>query len=301
MQTKKRARPIKFGTAPTPSAAAANAEKKVAKPVEEPHEEAEQPSPPEEKIEESASLEDTNPELKQSEEDKPSESDDEPGTEENDSATITEIEVIEEIQVSSESAEAKPDEKPDLATPSPGTEISNTEEVTMDKNDDYFDVSPDSYGKKNSLSYFFSVTLITFIVGFAFFLGIYYAVSNRGSLGVGPSVEEATPAVEEATPTVVPVDLSAYSIQVLNGSGVSGQAARTESELVNGGFKVASVGNADRDNYTNTQIRAKENVARAYLDKLSEALKNTYNVDSEISKLTTGPADVEIVIGSSRP
>jgi LCP family protein required for cell wall assembly len=47
---------------------------------------------------------------------------------------------------------------------------------------------------------------------------------------------------------------SAVSVQVLNGSGLSGQAAQAARELRDNGFKVASTGNAGNFNYTESVV-----------------------------------------------
>ena len=51
------------------------------------------------------------------------------------------------------------------------------------------------------------------------------------------------------------VPASEISVQVLNGSGISGLATAVANELTAAGFKVVGVGNADRSNYPSTTIR----------------------------------------------
>ncbi|HSA84364.1 MAG TPA: LytR C-terminal domain-containing protein, partial [Patescibacteria group bacterium] len=96
-------------------------------------------------------------------------------------------------------------------------------------------------------------------------------------------------------------DLSAYSISVLNGSGISGEAASLRTQLEDAEFVVDSVGNADTSDYTRTEVFAKEGVSEAYLNTLIKELEKTYEVNSVTETLDESESvDVEIIIGSTR-
>jgi LCP family protein required for cell wall assembly len=72
--------------------------------------------------------------------------------------------------------------------------------------------------------------------------------------------DDAAPATSAApstsaaptTPAVVP---SSVQVQVLNGSGTSGLAAKAASALTSAGYRVVGTGNADTSKYTQTQVR----------------------------------------------
>jgi hypothetical protein len=55
-----------------------------------------------------------------------------------------------------------------------------------------------------------------------------------------------------STPTVAP---SAVKVQVLNGSGTPGLAAKAAASLTSAGYTVVGTGNADTSSYTQTQVR----------------------------------------------
>lgn len=165
--------------------------------------------------------------------------------------------------------------------------------------------------KKNLFVYFVVVALITFFLGLAFIVGGSFALQNKDiSLPeftqlLGMSEEEPTPEPTtklEPTATPEPVDLSKYTIQVLNGSGVTGEAAKLKTALIDAGFKVGSTGNADLSDYTKTQISASKSVDKAYLKKLEETLEKTYVLDSSAPSTGSTPqgADVVITIGSDK-
>lgn len=106
------------------------------------------------------------------------------------------------------------------------------------------------------------------------------------------------PAVVEA-PTEKPVDLSAFTVSVLNGSGVVGKASEVKTTLTTAGFKVSTTGNADKSDYTTTQISAKKSVDKAYIEKLEEELKKSFEVTAASTAPETDTTDVTVTIGKN--
>ncbi|HVF68954.1 MAG TPA: LytR C-terminal domain-containing protein [Xanthomonadales bacterium] len=177
----------------------------------------------------------------------------------------------------------------------------SVDDSPVNKDGAFFNAPPDEYDKKKSmLPYFLRVMVITFILGMVFFAGIYYAVTNKSKLfpATNKSTVEVTEAPAAIAPTKKPVDLSLYTIQVLNGTNTSGVAAKVRDQLTTEGFKVGSVGNAKTDDFEKTEIAVAEKVEKEYLDKLKEILSKTY-VLGEVTALASGSSDVVITIGSS--
>ncbi|HUQ85893.1 MAG TPA: LytR C-terminal domain-containing protein [Candidatus Limnocylindrales bacterium] len=175
------------------------------------------------------------------------------------------------------------------------------EEQPVEDKKDFFNAPPDDYDKKKSMfPYFIRVLIITFIVGLVFFAGVYYAVTNKAVLFPSSKkpVAEVTDAPVVMEPTKKPVDLALYSIQVLNGTSTSGVAAKAREQLTAEGFKVSSVGNAKTNDFEKTQISASDKVSKDYLDKLNEVLSRTYTVGT-VNKVASGSSDVIVTIGSA--
>lgn len=167
--------------------------------------------------------------------------------------------------------------------------------------------------KKNFVLYFIMVAFISFALG----LGAMAAVSyfgllpkNMSNLAVNPNVLnkmnplQPTPtsiptSVPTATPTEKPLDLKAFSVSVLNGSGVVGKAAEVKTSLTQAGFKVTTTGNADRSDYTTTKISAKKSVDAAFLDKLQTELKKTYTLDAVSTADASQTTDVVVTLGKT--
>lgn len=180
------------------------------------------------------------------------------------------------------------------------------------------DLLEDDSGKKHLVRYFFIIALIAFLVGIAFFAGTFYAVQKKSfslpvSLPAGvPGFTHAkpTPTTAPASPTVAvsptvapvtPLEMSTNTIKVLNGSSIPGEAAKVKEQLTTAGFKVISAGNADNQDYQNTQISFKNTVSEGYIDKLKEELSKSFEIGT-VSKLPPSAAvdaDVTITIGST--
>jgi len=105
-------------------------------------------------------------------------------------------------------------------------------------------------------------------------------------------------AVPTVKPTEKPVDLTMYSIKVLNGSEVPGEASRLRDSLEKTGFKVSSIGNASESSFLKTVIMAKPNVNEAFLEKLKEELLKTYELDKIGELKESADDDIEIIIGA---
>ena len=101
-----------------------------------------------------------------------------------------------------------------------------------------------------------------------------------------------------STPTEVPVDLTKYSIKVLNGSELEGEASKLKDALEKEGFTVSAIGNASESSFLETVIRTKTEVDEAYLEKLKTFLLKTYKL-SDVEELEeSADDDIEIIIGA---
>lgn len=96
------------------------------------------------------------------------------------------------------------------------------------------------------------------------------------------------------------VDLSSFSIQILNGSGIKGEAAKVKSLLEESGFKVSEVGNAETSEYKETIIQKKDNVNDVFLDELTGELGKNYVVQVSSKSAEKEDSDVVVIVGSEK-
>lgn len=157
--------------------------------------------------------------------------------------------------------------------------------------------------KKGSLGFFLLVIFIAFFVGLGGMMGFSYLKNANIMQKVTELTASPTPTpklTDTPTPTEKLVDKSAYTISVLNGSGISGLAAKTKGTLTDSGFTVKSTGNADNSDYTETIISSKKDVDTTYLKELTNELEKTYKVQIAVETLSASSGtDIEVTLGSS--
>jgi len=154
------------------------------------------------------------------------------------------------------------------------------------------------------------VSKIKWVILALVLVGVLGAVSflsyEFGRTQAGKS-EEAKTAIEDSSPSPTPeeeededVNLSSYTLAVLNGSGTSGEASSLQKTLDSEGFNVTTIGNA-QDDVDVTLIEAKESVSAAFLKKLITELEKTYAVEADVEELSEdSEEDVVITIGSEK-
>lgn len=112
----------------------------------------------------------------------------------------------------------------------------------------------------------------------------------------------ATPVLTKIpTPSGTPsaeIDFSKFSINILNGSGRFGEAARLESILKDNGFNVAEIGNADSSDYEKTEIHYKEKVPKEVILGLDKIINTLYDFSIETKLEEDDESDILIIVGT---
>ncbi len=124
------------------------------------------------------------------------------------------------------------------------------------------------------------------------------------NLNLPEATESALLGAQEVEATAsgeVAVDLTQISVQVLNGSGKSGEAGKVKELLIAEGFKSIEVGNADKSNYTGVEVSHKEEVAKSVMDVIEKALGGDYEA-TESGELLTQESkyDIVVVVGKGK-
>jgi hypothetical protein len=173
------------------------------------------------------------------------------------------------------------------------------------------DIRPDTSkeiekGSKNGFKIFLIVFLLLIAIGLAVGGFFYYKNSSKVSSdnsqngGVPTSHISPTP-TPTPKPTEEAIDLKKYKVQVLNGSGVTGEAKKVSELLVKNGFSAATVGNASRQDYTDTIIEIKDGVAEEVFEKIKNSLGDSYDVTlSEKPLESKSIYDIVVTIGKRK-
>ena len=164
-------------------------------------------------------------------------------------------------------------------------------------------------GEKKKSSGFFKpflivltvLSLIAIITG-----GIFYYQKNVAS-NSEESVEKAEESTAEPTtspePTATPteemtVDYSKYTLQILNGSGIPGEAGSVQDLLNDLDFKSVAKGNATSYDFEQTTVALKEGAPDQVFTDISKALSTTYDVASKSEVLKASSSyDVVVTVG----
>ncbi|MDP3948289.1 MAG: LytR C-terminal domain-containing protein [bacterium] len=122
--------------------------------------------------------------------------------------------------------------------------------------------------------------------------------------GSGSSQPEPSPLPSPSpSPSPEPIlNRSEWSFEVLNGSGVTGQAKKIADQIKALGYPVVKTGNADKSNYADSQILAKEELldggaSGTKIDLVIADLKDIIKIASVAGELTEGTASARIIIG----
>lgn len=100
----------------------------------------------------------------------------------------------------------------------------------------------------------------------------------------------------QPTPTPNPLIRSAWNLEVLNGTGESGLAKKIASKIQALGYQVVKTDNADKSNYSQTQILVKKELIDR-VDLVIADLKDTIKIASVAGELKEGTASARIIIG----
>lgn len=198
-------------------------------------------------------------------------------------------------------------------TPATSEELSSTPPPSAFSLQEGGDGAGDSGGgkKRNFLVYFLVIALFSFILGIGAMAALTSGIlpfslpkevpfSNQlQTINASPTAVPTEKPVATVAPTEKPLDLAAYTVSVLNGSGIRGKAAEVMTSLTTAGFKVGTTGNASSSDFESTQISAKKDVDEAYLEKLKTELEKDFKVEVSAAPAPASQgSDVVVTIGS---
>lgn len=151
-------------------------------------------------------------------------------------------------------------------------------------------------GSKNVFVWALIVIVVALVVGG----GLIFAI--RGGKSIRSFIVKPTPTPTMAptpipTPTPQTVDKATFSVQVLNGGGIPGTAAKMKSFLEGKGYKVAGVGNTDNYTYDKTEVHGKSTMQGA-IANLQADLSSSYTIGTVAADLSSDTSfDVQVIVG----
>lgn len=139
--------------------------------------------------------------------------------------------------------------------------------------------------------------LIVIIILILLLSGGYFAL--RRVIQPAPVTTPTPPPVPTPAPTSQPVlNRSNWSLEILNGSGVTGAAKSRADKIQALGYPVVKTGNADKDNYSMSQILVKKEL-QDQVELVIADLKDIIRIASSAGELKEGTASARIIIGKN--
>ncbi len=150
------------------------------------------------------------------------------------------------------------------------------------------DASEPEVAKKNTVLYRIGMGVTGIIVICSLSLYAVYLQSGKTTASAVPTAA-VTP-----TPSTAPVDKQSITIEVLNGSGVSGKAQKTADLLRIKGYTIISTGNAKKIKVSAVQFS--EHISKQAMDLLLSDLRD-YGVSSISAEPFTSSVSARITLG----
>ncbi|WKZ26063.1 MAG: LytR C-terminal domain-containing protein [bacterium] len=161
------------------------------------------------------------------------------------------------------------------------------------------DFQSSSNRAKNSNSKWLIIFILLLVLGGA---GIYFFSKTSSepiatptpSFGIVPIDEpQNTPS---PTSTPAPVNKSEVSIEILNGTGITGEAKLLSDKLKTLGYSDITSGNADSTNNTITTVTFLSSLSKTVQDELKKELESFYK-EVNVKTSTTQKSDVVVITG----
>ncbi len=109
-----------------------------------------------------------------------------------------------------------------------------------------------------------------------------------------PEFQEPT---EKPTPTIKSVNKEEVKIQVLNGTGVPGEAGLLKGKLEGLGYIEIVAENAQEQDYSKTQATFSKSLSKDVVDEVTEELEDVYKEVTTKTSSTLEEFDIEIITG----
>lgn len=202
----------------------------------------------------------------------------------------------------------------DENTPPTYTEANKKKEVSSEEIKEWLSkVRPEEVSEKANTSLPLKVILpiivILAIIG-ALLGGIYYyktSLSENDTSTSDENEKEITAPTQSPQPTESEeseqeeVNLEEFKVNVLNGSGIAGEAGNAAELLENEGFGAPKTGNAKSYDFTTTQVELKETVPESVYNKVKDALSENYIVEKSEDFLDDASSfDIVITVGTKK-
>ncbi len=149
----------------------------------------------------------------------------------------------------------------------------------------------------NQKTFWFGFLFAALIVGLTM-AGIYFYINvySQDQVSIIKTVSVTEPKNTQPDLSQPTINRAEWSFEVLNGSGIAGAAKDAANKLINLGYNVIKVDNADKNNYRSNQLLvSKDHSGKAQL--LFDDLKDQFKLATIAGELKDSTASAQIIIG----
>ena len=168
--------------------------------------------------------------------------------------------------------------------------VEQVEEKTQSSPEVGFPLSPKSKEKSSKAG------LIILIVVALLGIGIFFLTKRAGEKEIAPTETPTVTSSPSPSASAEPIDREEVTIEVQNGTGISGEAAYLQGQLRSLGYTDITVGNASSADNEATTVTFKTGLNQGVVDELTAKLKEIYQTVS-VKSSSTQTKDVVVVTG----
>ena len=155
------------------------------------------------------------------------------------------------------------------------------------------DAEDSSLEKKNTVLYWMGMILT---IGIILLTGVVFTIYITIPKVVKQDGEKTSAEAPHVTPTPIQFRASDITIDVLNGSGIAGAAAKGAAKLTEKGYTVIATGNAKKQG--TTQLFIAPTVPSSAIASIQADMLSLFGVSSSSGDLIGSTASARIIIGS---
>lgn len=152
--------------------------------------------------------------------------------------------------------------------------------------------------KKPGSGWWIYLVVALVILGAAGFMVYKTGIWKPGVAKIVQNTPTETPTpTAEVTPEPTKVDLSGFKVQVLNGGGITGEAAKVKKVLLDEGFVSVDTGNATAT--TEGTIKSKVSVPASVVEEVADSMRD-YKMGASTALEADDKYDLILIIGSGK-
>jgi len=208
----------------------------------------------------------------------------------------------EELQTESQAEETKESEKTELEPAKKKLvnhlkeDLQSAKRFIINKDNPPMYEQRSRKGKSGKKILVISIVLVLLLIG-GYFINKKFSISSQVRDVVQPTPIATPASLPTPTPVSKPVlNRSDWSLEILNGTDVTGAARQIANEARDLNYLVVKIGNADKNNYLVSQILVRKEL-EDQIELVIADLRDVIKIASIAGELKEGTASARIIIG----